>query len=42
VREVLPIAAIDDRRLPAAPGPVTLRAREALGQAIERELGAPA
>jgi len=40
VREVLPLAAIDDLRLPAAPGPVTLRAREALAQAIERELGA--
>jgi branched-chain amino acid aminotransferase len=41
VREVMPLAAIDDLRLPAAPGPVTLRAREALAQAIERELGAP-
>jgi len=40
IREVQPIAAIDDLRLPAAPGPVTLRAHEALGQAIERELGA--
>ena len=40
VREVLPIAAIDDLRLPAAPGPVTVRIREALAQAIERELGA--
>jgi branched-chain amino acid aminotransferase len=40
VREVLPIAAIDDLRLPSAPGPVTLRTREALAQAIERELGA--
>src|SRR3954471_5048767 len=40
VREVLPIAAIDDLRLPAAPGPVTLQAREALAQVIERELGA--
>jgi branched-chain amino acid aminotransferase len=40
VREVLPIAAIDELRLPAAPGPVTLRTREALRQAIERELGA--
>jgi branched-chain amino acid aminotransferase len=40
VREVLPLAAIDDLRLPAAPGPVTLRAREALARAIERELGA--
>ncbi len=41
VREVLPIAAIDDLRLPAAPGPVTLRTHQALSQAIERELGAP-
>src|SRR4051812_37874012 len=32
VREVQPLAAIDDLRLPAAPGPVTLRAREALGR----------
>jgi branched-chain amino acid aminotransferase len=40
VREVLPIAAIDDLTLPAAPGPVTLRAREALAQRIEQELGA--
>ena len=39
MREVQPLAAIDDLRLPAAPGPVTLRAREALAQAIERELG---
>jgi branched-chain amino acid aminotransferase len=40
VREVQPIAAIDDLRLPNAPGPVTLRAQEALAQAIDRELGA--
>jgi branched-chain amino acid aminotransferase len=40
VREVMPIAAIDDLQLPAAPGPVTLRAREALAQRIERDLGA--
>jgi branched-chain amino acid aminotransferase len=39
VREVLPIAAIDDLQLPAAPGPLTLRARETLAKAIERELG---
>ena len=38
VREVLPIAAIDDLQLPAAPGPVTLSAREALGQAIRAEI----
>src|SRR4051795_7344194 len=41
VREVQPIAAIDELRLPAAPGPVTLQTREALAQVIERELGAP-
>jgi len=40
VREVMPIAAIDDLHLPAAPGPVTLRAREALARRIERDLGA--
>ena len=40
VREVLPIAAIDDLELPAAPGPVTLQAREALARRIGRELGA--
>jgi branched-chain amino acid aminotransferase len=42
VREVMPIAAVDDIELPGAPGPVTSRAREALVQRIERELGAPA
>ena len=41
VRVVQPIAAIDELELPAAPGPVTLRTREAMDQAIERELGAP-
>jgi branched-chain amino acid aminotransferase len=40
VREVMPIAAIDDLRLPAAPGPVTTRARDALARRIERDLGA--
>jgi branched-chain amino acid aminotransferase len=40
VREVMPISAIDDLRLPAAPGPVTLRARESLARRIERDLGA--
>ena len=38
VREVLPIAAIDDLTLPAAPGPVTLATREALGRAIQAEI----
>jgi branched-chain amino acid aminotransferase len=42
VRVVQPIAAIDELELPAAPGPVTLRTREAFDQVIERELGAPA
>ncbi len=42
VREVMPIAAVDDIELPAAPGPVTQAAREALARRIERELGAPA
>ena len=40
VREVQPVAAIDDLQLPAAPGTVTLRAHEALRQAIDRALGA--
>jgi branched-chain amino acid aminotransferase len=42
VRVVQPIAAIDDLELPSAPGPITLRTREAMDQAIQRELGAPA
>jgi branched-chain amino acid aminotransferase len=40
VREVMPIASIDDLHLRAAPGPVSLRAREALARRIERDLGA--
>jgi branched-chain amino acid aminotransferase len=42
VREVMPIAAIDDIELPSAPGPVTSGARDRLVRRIERELGAPA
>jgi branched-chain amino acid aminotransferase len=42
VREVMPIAAVDDIEIPSAPGPVTQSAREALARRIERELGAPA
>jgi branched-chain amino acid aminotransferase len=42
IREVMPIAAIDDVTLPAAPGPVTRRAEGALAERIERELGAVA
>ena len=41
VREVMPIAAIDDIALPASPGPVTEAAREQLARRIELELGAP-
>jgi branched-chain amino acid aminotransferase len=40
VREVMPIAAIDGLELAAAPGPVTLEARERLVRRIERELAA--
>jgi branched-chain amino acid aminotransferase len=40
VREVMPIAAVDDIVLPAAPGPATQRASESLARRIERELGA--
>jgi branched-chain amino acid aminotransferase len=40
VREVMPIAAIDDIPLPAAPGPVTQDARERFVRRVERELGA--
>jgi branched-chain amino acid aminotransferase len=39
VREVMPIAAIDDLELPAAPGPVTTEAGRRLTARIERELG---
>jgi branched-chain amino acid aminotransferase len=38
VRVVMPIAAVDDIAVPAAPGPVTLDARERMGRRIEREL----
>jgi branched-chain amino acid aminotransferase len=38
VREVMPIAAVDEIALPAAPGPVTVDANERLGRRIEREL----
>jgi branched-chain amino acid aminotransferase len=39
IREVQPVAKIDELRLDATPGPVTRRAHEALRGAIERELG---
>ncbi len=38
VREVMPIAAVDEIQLPAAPGPVPQRAGEQLRDRIEREL----
>jgi branched-chain amino acid aminotransferase len=42
VREVMPIAAVDDLELPAAPGPVTLEAHARLQRRVERELAAAA
>jgi branched-chain amino acid aminotransferase len=42
VREVLPIAAVDEISLPRAPGPVTTAAYEALRQRVARELGTAA
>jgi branched-chain amino acid aminotransferase len=40
LREVAAIAAVDDIELPAAPGPITLDARERLSRRIEAELAA--
>ena len=40
VREVIPIAAIDDLELPAAPGPVTQEAHARFQARVERELAA--
>jgi branched-chain amino acid aminotransferase len=40
VREVMPIAAVDDIELPAAPGPVTRDAHERFQRRVERELAA--
>ena len=40
VREVMPISAIDERELPACPGPATERAAQVLTARIERELAA--
>ena len=42
VREVMPIAAVDDIELPAAPGPGHRAAHEAFRQRVERELAAAA
>jgi branched-chain amino acid aminotransferase len=41
VREVMPIATVDDHALPQAPGPVTGAAHEAFRQRVARELAAP-
>jgi branched-chain amino acid aminotransferase len=38
VREVLPIAAVDDIELPHAPGPVTTATHAAFTRRVEREL----
>jgi branched-chain amino acid aminotransferase len=38
VREVMPIAAVDEIAIPAAPGPVSVDASERLARRIEREL----
>jgi branched-chain amino acid aminotransferase len=40
VREVMPIAAVDDIELPHAPGPVTQAAHAAFTRRVERELAA--
>ena len=42
VREVMPIAVVDDIVLPHAPGPVTEAALEAFRQRVARELAVPA
>ena len=42
VREVMPIAAVDDIELPQAPGPVTSAAHEAFRRRVARELEQPA
>jgi branched-chain amino acid aminotransferase len=42
VREVMPISAVDDIAIPAAPGPVTKDAGERLARRIERELASAA
>ena len=40
VREVMPIAAVDEIELPAAPGPITRDAHERFVRRVERELAA--
>ena len=42
VREVMPISAVDDIAIPAAPGPVSVDAGERLARRIERELASAA
>jgi branched-chain amino acid aminotransferase len=42
VREVMPIAVVDEIELPAAPGPVTLDAHARFQRRVERELGTAA
>ena len=42
VREVMPIAAVDEIAIPAAPGPVSIDAGERLARRIERELASAA
>lgn len=42
VREVMPIAVVDEIELPSAPGPVTLDAHARFQQRVERELAAAA
>jgi hypothetical protein len=42
VREVMPIAVVDEIELPAAPGPVTLDAHVRFQRRVERELGTAA
>jgi len=42
VREVMPIAAVDEIALPHVPGPVTAAAHEAFRRRVARELAAPA
>ena len=42
VREVMPIAAVDEIELPSAPGPVTLDAHARFQRRVERELAAAA
>ena len=39
VREVMPIAAVDEIELPAAPGPVTESAHAQFARHVEQELG---